>query len=87
VTLRRYMNGRQESNITSTELLDALGGMITDAVRRSKDWPGNARALSGRLRKLAPALRGVGIVLAFARTGHEGTREITIKRVPPEERS
>jgi hypothetical protein len=61
--------------------------MVTETVRRSKEWPRNARALSGRLRKLAPALRSIGIVMSFARAGHEGTREIHIKRQPPEERS
>jgi hypothetical protein len=86
VALRKYMETRLESNITSTALLDVLGGTVTEAVRRSREWPGNARALSGRLRKLAPALRSIGIVMSFARTGHVGTREINIKRQPPEER-
>src|SRR5262249_13445490 len=88
--LRKYMDTRMESSVTSTGLLEVLGGMVTEAVRRSKEWPGNARALSGRLRKLAPALRSIGIVMSFARAGHQSTREITLKKVPPqppEERS
>ena len=79
------MDTRRESNLTSTALLEVLGGMVTENVRRSREWPGNARALSGRLRKLAPALRSIGIVMSFARSGHEGTREINIKRQAPEQ--
>lgn len=87
VALRKYMETRKESNVTSTALLEVLGGMVTNEARRSKEWPANARALSGRLRKLAPALRSIGIVMSFARTGHEGTREINLKRLPPKERT
>jgi hypothetical protein len=87
VALRTYMDRNMAITITSTALLDVLAGMVTDVVRRSREWPGNARALSGRLRKLAPALRSIGIVMSFARTGREGTREINIKRQPPERRS
>jgi hypothetical protein len=87
VALRKFMDTSLESNLTSTALLEVLGGMVTENVRRSREWPRSARALSGRLRKLAPALRSIGIVISFARTGHEGTREINIKRQLPEKHS
>ena len=81
MALRSHMDPCQESTTTSTDLLKTLGDIVPDHVRRSKDWPPNARALSGRLRRLAPALRGIGIVMAFAREGHDRRRMIEIKKV------
>jgi hypothetical protein len=77
--LRTHMKGRVESTTTSTDLLATLGGLVTQEVRRSRGWPSNGRALSGRLRRLAPGLRRIGILMTFAREGHEGRRLITIK--------
>ena len=78
-TLRAHMETRHETTTTSTELLKILGDLVAEHVRRSKDWPSNARALSGRLQRLAPALRGVGIMMAFTREGHDRRRLISIK--------
>jgi hypothetical protein len=80
MALRKHMDMRPESTTTSTDLLKTLGDLVPDHVRRSKDWPPNARALSGRLRRLAPALRGIGIVMSFEREGHDRRRLITIKK-------
>lgn len=47
---------------TASELLKVLNGRVDDDIRRSRyEWPQNARALSGRLRRVAPALRAAGI--------------------------
>jgi hypothetical protein len=80
MTLRAHMDARSETTTTSTELLKTLGDLAPEHVRRSKEWPPNARALSGRLRRLAPALRGIGIVMAFGREGHDRRRLISIKK-------
>ncbi len=42
-----------------------------------KDWPGNPRALSGRLKKAGPALRQIGVAIGWP-TGHGDARIITI---------
>ena len=38
-----------------------------------KDWPGNPRALSGRLKKAGPALRQIGVAIEWP-TRHAGTQ-------------
>jgi hypothetical protein len=80
MALRKHMDMRPESPTTSTDLLKTLGDLVPEHVRRSKDWPPNARALSGRLRRLAGALRGIGIVMSFEREGHDRRRLIAIKK-------
>ena len=42
-----------------------------------KDWPGNPRALSGRLKKAGPALRQMGVAIEWP-TRHGDARIITI---------
>ena len=42
-----------------------------------KDWPGNPRALSGRLKKAGPALRQIGVAIEWP-TRHGDARIITI---------
>jgi len=80
MALRAHMDARSETTTTSTELLAALGNAVPEHVRRSKEWPPNARALSGRLRRLAPALRGIGIVMVFERGGHDHRRLVSIRK-------
>jgi hypothetical protein len=80
MALRAHMDTRPETTTTSTELLATLSGLVSEHVRRSNDWPANARALSGRLRRLAPALRSIGLVMRFEREGHDRRRLITIEK-------
>jgi hypothetical protein len=47
------------------ELLAELTRRAEDVVKRNPDWPRMPRALSGELRRLAPALRGQGVVVIF----------------------
>jgi hypothetical protein len=51
------------------ELLDALNNIVSEEQRRSPSWPKNARALSARIRRLAPALRRSGIKLDVGNKG------------------
>jgi hypothetical protein len=43
-------------------------------------WPRSPRALAGRLRRVQPSLRSLGIDIVFNRQGREGARIISISR-------
>ncbi len=65
---------------TATELLARLAGLAGEDVTRRKTWPGNANALAGTLRRLAPNLRTIGVTVDFSRdTGRRRSRLITIR--------
>src|SRR5215831_1185605 len=55
---------------TSQELLAYLGEQVGDILRKSREWPKTARALSGDLRRLAPALLGMGMTVALPDSKH-----------------
>jgi hypothetical protein len=63
---------------TASDLLGALGEVAGERVAKSKTWPDNPRALSGRLRRAATFLRKIGIETSFQREGRERTRIICI---------
>ena len=63
---------------TASDLLGALAGEVSERVTKSKTWPDNPRALSGRLRRAATNLRKIGIDIAFEREGRARTRTIVI---------
>jgi hypothetical protein len=66
---------------TTTDLLGRLNRAVDDGTKKSKGWPGNAKALSGRLRRLVTFLRESGISIAFPQgksTG--GARILNITR-------
>ena len=65
----------------SSELLEQLEVLVSEADRKLKTWPKSARSLSGTLKRLAPNLREAGLEVDF---GHEGRgrkkrRSITIR--------
>jgi hypothetical protein len=67
---------------TAEELLEELNRKASDAVQRSRGWPGGAQPLSGALRRLAPNLRHEGIDCQFGLVADHGRRrEILIRRV------
>ena len=49
---------------------------MSPEVRRSGDWPGNARWFSDRLRRAAPTLRALGIDVVERRGGQGVNVEI-----------
>src|SRR5262249_5510992 len=66
---------------TASDLLQRLTTLASEDVARSKDWPKKPHTLSGRLRRLAPNLRRVGIDVGFHRASggqSEGKRTRTI---------
>ena len=78
--LQRHMEKREETTTTATELLAELEKLVPENGRRGPQWPGNARALSGRLTRVAPALRHLGISITASREGNTGRRLIHIRR-------
>jgi hypothetical protein len=66
LTIRQLLGGAPEWSGEPTDLLTALNGCTTDEVKRSRNWPQSARALSVCLRRLAQAFRRSGIELEFA---------------------
>jgi energy-coupling factor transporter ATP-binding protein EcfA2 len=79
-----FMTDRADWEGTASALLPLLTGIISEQAAREKSWPKRADVLSGKLRRVAPALRRTGIHIAFDRTGH--TRTIHIEgRAAPEQ--
>ena len=68
--VRSLMAERAEWQGTATELLTTLAVAVTDARRRDRKWLGNGQALLGRMRRVKPGLRHIGITVAQAGVGH-----------------
>jgi hypothetical protein len=65
---------------TATELLELLTALVDDTVRKQRDWPKRPHRLSGELRRIAPALRRLGITVEMERSGDtKRTRLIRIQ--------
>lgn len=87
VAVRRLINKEEEWSGTSTELLSRLGNLVDEETKRSKSWPAAANALSNRLKRLAPALREVGIEYKDGReSGGSRTRKKSLKKKPAKDR-
>ena len=65
---------------TATQLLAALENIADDKTKKSKGWPGNASALSGKLRRVATVLRKAQprIDIEFDRKGKDRKRTRTL---------
>jgi hypothetical protein len=48
---------------TSTELLERVNNLADERVQKTNEWPKTGRAMSGRLRRIAPDLRTLGYVV------------------------
>lgn len=59
--VRALMANREEWSGTTTELWKSLNALVDEDIRRTKDWPAAPNVLSRHLKRLAPALRGIGI--------------------------
>jgi len=81
--VREFMQGRQTWTATATELWKALGDLVDEDVRHTKAWPAAPNSLTNRLKRLAPALRGVGIEYGEIRSGSRGTRLKTLTKKEP----
>lgn len=77
--LVRTLPKNDEWKGTATELLARLDELVSETVKHSRAWPKDATRLSGRLRRLAPALRAVGVAINLDdREGHGGDRIISL---------
>jgi hypothetical protein len=76
--LRQHLKARSFFDGTATELLTLLDGLVNEQVRRNKLWPLSGKGLSGQLKRLAPALRKVGINIEGHREAGTGRRLIHI---------
>jgi hypothetical protein len=76
--LRRTVKPGARWEGTATELLNSMNSGATEQARQHRQWPKSSRMLAGTLRRLAPALRSVGIEVGFSREGHERTRRIIV---------
>lgn len=63
---------------TAKDLLEALGNHAGKTVTEKKEWPKNAKALGGMMRRVAPNLRAVGIGVEFFRD--KSRRTICLKK-------
>jgi hypothetical protein len=65
--LRRFVEARGQWEGSATELLAELVPLAGEDTTRAKDWPKKPQFLSGKLRRLAPNLRRVGVGIEFDR--------------------
>lgn len=63
---------------TPSALLDRLGDLVSDQVRKSRQWPGNAHALGTRIKRLAPVLRTMGHTVEQGKGGADSKRFIRL---------
>jgi hypothetical protein len=69
-------------------LLRSLNDFMRNLGRATpRGWPQTARAMSGQVRRIAPALRRIGYEVAFTREPHTGRRLIMIEAPPRPYRS
>jgi phage/plasmid primase-like uncharacterized protein len=85
--LRAFINQHQSPwHGTTAELLEALTAFVGDSQSKSKDWPQNARALTGHLQKAKGSLRRIGITIKQGGRTSKG-RILTITPNPNEVRA
>jgi hypothetical protein len=62
---------------TATELLELLGALVSESVKKSRAWPITAQGLGNRLERAAPGLRAHGVSITRK---HSGVRLVTITK-------
>jgi len=80
VAVLEFMADRDRWVGSATDLWKALGGLTDEGVRHTKAWPGAPNALAGRLKRLAPTLRGVSIEYGEDRSGRSRKKVLTKKK-------
>jgi hypothetical protein len=66
---------------TATDLFIELNQRTPESTQRRPDWFKKPRQLSDALRRLAPALRQVGVDVYFAKAGHDRKRIIRLEQI------
>jgi hypothetical protein len=81
VAVRKLMEIHEQWSGTAQGLLDGLSAAVGEQVAKERDWPRRPNKLSGKLKRVAPALRKIGIHVTLGdRQGHGRTRLITIQK-------
>ena len=81
ISVREFMEDQDEWTGTAGELWEALNELVGEAIRHTKAWPGAPNALSARMKRLAPVLRGIGIEYEDARlSGGERKRTKRLRK-------
>ena len=80
--VRQLMASYTEWSGTAQELLTKLTAVVGEQAAKQPGWPKRPNTLSNKLRRVAPALRKVGIHITHEHRGHAWTRIITITRQP-----
>lgn len=80
-----FMADRTAWEGTASALLPLLTGVVTEQAAREKSWPKRADVLSGKLRRVAPALRRTGIHVTFDRSGQARTIHIEARAAPEQQ--
>lgn len=78
VSVRSWMAIRSRWEGTTTDLLAVLAAASTDVRRSDKKWPADGRMLLGRLRRVTPSLRHIGIIVQHFRVRDARNSNITI---------
>jgi hypothetical protein len=65
---------------TATDLLAKINEKTALDRQRERDWPKDATRLSGRLRRVAPALRRAGVELTLPDAGGRAGRMVTVQQ-------
>ena len=68
---------------TTSALLTKLSSLIGERQANAKDWPTEARGLTGRLQNPKASLRRIGIDFSYYKRGSKG-RKLHITYTPPE---
>lgn len=76
VALRTHLEQCNGFEGTASALLEVLDSQVTEGIRRSREWPKGPNRLSNEIRRLAPAMRRVGIGVGFHRNGSRRTIRI-----------
>jgi Domain of unknown function (DUF3854) len=70
-----FIKEKEEWKGTASELLAEINKKVDESERRIKGWPQDATRLSNKLRRLAPSLRRVGVIIdSEHREGGTGRR-------------
>jgi hypothetical protein len=72
---------------TAGDLRDALEALVPETTRKTKDWPKTAKALTDRFKRIAPALRDVGVEVARGPRAGKGRLWTVTQKTAAEARS
>jgi len=76
-----YLKARAQWSGSAGELLKALNSEASEPTQRAQEWPKAGHALTGKLKRLAPNLRAIGIEVTFGRIGHARARTLTLTKI------